>query len=66
MAHLDVIERRAATAQIMAAIALANGAKDVEMPDPDVMRAHFDEWLVGEPKAIDREKYELMHALGVA
>lgn len=64
--HLDLIERRTATAQLMAMTAASAGAKDLTMPDPDDARAGFDEWLLKEPTATDIEKRELMAVMGVA
>lgn len=66
MFHLDLIEKRAATAQITAAIAASAGAKDVTFPDPDALRTEYDDWLNTTPGPVDVEKRELMRALGVA
>lgn len=44
---------------------LAAGAKNVEMPTYEAARARFDEALCAEPEAVDRERDELLRALGV-
>jgi hypothetical protein len=64
--HVDIIERRTATQQIVAVTALAAGAKDVTIPDPDQARAEYDAYLVAEPSQVDQTQRRTLRALGVA
>lgn len=62
----DRIERHVLAERQVAVVALAGGAKNIIMPSlPDCL-ADLDAWLIEEPKVVDPDKLELMHALGVA
>jgi hypothetical protein len=43
---VDRIERRALVDRQIAGVALAMGATDVDLPDPDEQLRRFDDWLV--------------------
>ena len=60
----DRLEARALAAYTVAGIAQALGA-DVTVPDPDQVRADFDEALAAEPVALDSDQQVLLSALGL-
>lgn len=64
--HLGLIEERARTERIITGFAVVMGAEGVEMTDLAQMRADYDAFLVSDEKKIDRDKLELMQALGIA
>lgn len=66
--HLDLIERRAATAQLAAVIQRSIGGGEVEAPDPDVLRRRYLAALAEPPRvssAADVEQAQLHAAFGV-
>lgn len=66
MLQVEQLERRVATEQIIAAVAMSAGAKNVKMPDPDEVRSRFDAALREEPKMVDRDELALRRRLRVA
>lgn len=62
---LDDLDRQVAAERQVAAVFLAAGAKNVEMPTYEAARARFDEALRAEPQKVDRDRDELLRALGV-
>lgn len=44
---------------------MAAGAKDVRLPTVEDARRNLDEALLAEPSVIDRDRQELLRALGV-
>jgi hypothetical protein len=64
--QVDLLERRVATAQIVAGQAAAAGAENVTWPDPHEERAKFDASLLDDGSGADREATELRRSLGVA
>jgi hypothetical protein len=62
----DQVETRVLADRQIAAVLIAAGARDVEIPDPDDARDRLDALLVAEPKRPDPEQLELARALGVA
>jgi hypothetical protein len=64
--QIEALERRVASEQLVAAIALAAGASGVTMPNLDGLRAEFDAYLDAEPKAVDVVDLALRRALRVA
>jgi hypothetical protein len=44
---------------------MAAGAKGLTLPTFDAAREEFDAALTAEPKVIDRDRQELLEALGV-
>jgi hypothetical protein len=64
--QVEQLERRVLAGQHVAAIAASVGAKDVEIPDPDKIRAEFDAMLIEEPKMVDSDELALRRRLRVA
>lgn len=62
---LERVDRTAHSELVAAAVLLAAGAKDIDIPDPEKRRAAFLAALHVEPKAVDPEQAVLMDALGV-
>lgn len=60
----DRLEARALAACTGAIVAQALGA-EVEVPDPDQVRAEFDAALAAEPVAVDSDQRVLLSALGL-
>ena len=62
---LEQIAQQVQAERQVAAVFLAAGAKNIEMPTYEAARVRFDEALRAEPQAVDRERDELLRALGV-
>lgn len=66
MIQVEELERRALAERQAAVTALAAGARDVTVPDPDELRRDFDAALRRAPKMLDPVEFELRRRLGVA
>ncbi len=69
MLLLDQMERQVLADRQVAAVFMAAGGKDVDLPSLVEQRRLLDEALVDEPRAVsqaDSEQMELRRALGVA
>lgn len=64
--HLDRIERHVLAERQVAIVALAGGAKDVEMPTLDGAIDLYEQALIEPPRLVDRDHAELLAALGVS
>lgn len=62
---LERIDEQVASERQVAAVFIAAGAKKVTLPNGEQARADFDTALHYEPSVIDRERQELLEALGV-
>jgi hypothetical protein len=66
--QIEALEKRVTTLQTAAAFRLAMGSEE-DMPDPDLYRASFDQWLESPPEAPDPnesdEDRNLKQALGL-
>jgi hypothetical protein len=63
--HLERIESQVNAERQVVATFMAAGAKGLTLPTFDAARADFDAALTAEPKVIDRDRQELLEALGV-
>jgi hypothetical protein len=64
--QVEALERRVTAERLVAVTAMAGGAKDVTMPDPDKVRAEFDAALEAEPRVVAVDELALRRRLGVA
>lgn len=62
---LERIDRQVEAERHVAAVFMAAGAKNVTLPTVEDARQHFLTALHAEPTVIDRDREELLRALGV-